>query len=106
VIINPGIHVNTAWAFTQVRFSESRNLQTAVTQPVEEWKHLFINDFELPVFEKYPAIKKLKEYLYQQNALYASMSGSGSTVFGLFKKNEMIHYPDLPPGSFVKEMDL
>jgi len=106
VIINPGIHVNTGWAFTQVTFSESRNLQTAVTQPVEEWKQRLTNDFELPVFEKYPAIKKLKEQLYQQNALYASMSGSGSTVFGIFRKDVLINYHDLPPGSFVKEMDL
>lgn len=106
VVINPGIHVNTGWAFIQVNFSESRDLQTAVTQPVEAWRHLFTNDFELPVFEKYSAIKSLKEHLYQQNAVYASMSGSGSTVFGIFKKDALIQYPELPPGSFTKEIEL
>ncbi len=45
------------------------------------------NDFELPVFAEYPEIKKLKNDLYQLGAAYVSLSGSGSTVFGLFKKH-------------------
>ena len=106
VIINPGIHVNTGWAFTQVKFSESSDIRTAVTQPLENWRHLLTNDFEVPVFEKYPAIKKLKELLYQQNAVYASMSGSGSTVFGIFKKDTPFNSQPPGPGFFVKEMDL
>ena len=106
VIINPGIHINTGWAFTQVKFSESSNVKNSITQPVENWKHLLTNDFELPAFTKYPAIKNLKDLLYQQNAVYAAMSGSGSTVFGIFKKDTPFNYQPPAPGFFVKEIHL
>lgn len=106
VVINPGIHVHTGWAFSQVSFSAGNNLPAIITQPIENWKQLLTNDFEQPVFEKYPLLKELKEQLYRQNALYAAMSGSGSTVFGIFKKDATIRYPNPPTGSFVKEMNL
>ena len=53
---------------------------------VEKWKDNLFNDFEITVFEKYPKLKEIKEDLYAQGATYASMSGSGSAMFGLFKK--------------------
>lgn len=55
---------------------------------MDSWKEFLFNDFEKPVFEKYPDIKKIKGTFYQQGALYAAMSGSGSTVFGIFQKNQ------------------
>lgn len=90
-LINPGIHINTAWAFTEL-FKASKKkifstLKDSIVKPIETWKQNISNDFETPVFTKYPEIKKLKESLYNQGAVYAAMSGSGSTVYGLFKKN-------------------
>jgi 4-diphosphocytidyl-2-C-methyl-D-erythritol kinase len=87
VLINPGIHINTGWAFSQIRPSENRPSVLEVTQlPAENWKGQLSNDFEEAVFQHYPEIKKIKEELYLKGAVYASMSGTGSTIFGLFAK--------------------
>lgn len=87
VLLNPGIHVNTGWAFTQLLPSiPQKNIKEIVSQSIAIWKDELKNDFEEPVFEKYPAIKNIKEELYNKGALYAAMSGSGSTVFGIFDK--------------------
>lgn len=86
---HPGIHINTGWAFSQINLNDSKptaTLQEIISSPVEDWKQQLENDFEKPVFEKYPAIAAIKAELHHYGALYASMSGSGSTVFGLFKK--------------------
>jgi 4-diphosphocytidyl-2-C-methyl-D-erythritol kinase len=88
VLINPGIHVNTGWAFSQLTPAlPQKSIKQIIEQPIETWQAELKNDFEKPVFEKYPAIKNIKEALYQQGAIYAAMSGSGSTVFGIFKNN-------------------
>lgn len=94
VIVNPGIHINTGWAFTQLTISPvdtesagniTDQLKAIIAQPVTDWKHVLINDFEKHVFEQYPAIADIKTLLYEKGALYASMSGSGSTVYGIFR---------------------
>ncbi|MEP7141997.1 MAG: 4-(cytidine 5'-diphospho)-2-C-methyl-D-erythritol kinase [Ferruginibacter sp.] len=92
ILVNPGIHVNTQWAFSQLKIvavepgkDRTHNLlKTIISQPVTLWKESVTNDFENPVFEKYPVIKAIKEKLYEKGAVFASMSGSGSTVFGIF----------------------
>lgn len=85
LIVHPGIHINTAAAFSQLHIGENNaDLEKLIMQPVEEWKHSVINDFEKPVFTRYPEIAAIKDELYENGALYASMSGSGSTVFGIF----------------------
>lgn len=85
-IINPGIHVNTGWAFSQLSpATPAQSITSIIAQPVTTWKDALQNDFEKPVFEKYPVIKSIKDQLYDMGAEYAAMSGSGSTVFGLFK---------------------
>jgi 4-diphosphocytidyl-2-C-methyl-D-erythritol kinase len=87
VLINPGIHINTGWAFSQISPSENRvSILEIIQQSVNNWKGQLSNDFEQAVFEHHPSIKKIKEELYQKGAVYASLSGSGSTVFGLFSK--------------------
>lgn len=58
--------------------------QRGYPSSVAEWKDTLINDFEASVFPQYPVIGEIKEELYHQGAIYASMSGSGSSVFGLF----------------------
>lgn len=88
VLVSPGIHVSTGWAFSQLAFpGGSKNpvdLETIVLQPAAAWKQYLYNDFEPVVFAAYPALQSIKDHLYELGALYASMSGSGSTVFGIF----------------------
>jgi 4-diphosphocytidyl-2-C-methyl-D-erythritol kinase len=107
VLTNPGIHINTAWAFAQLNVNDSLmksgSLQRAILQPVENWKQQVLNDFEKPVFDKYPQVKALKENLYRLGAVYAAMSGSGSTVFGLFEK-EAFRAGLLPVGYTVIQL--
>jgi 4-diphosphocytidyl-2-C-methyl-D-erythritol kinase len=86
-VINPGIHVNTGWAFSQLKLSGGKpSLKEIISFPVNQWKERLINDFEAPVFSQHPEIQAIKEDLYHNGAVYASMSGSGSTVYGLFEK--------------------
>ncbi len=62
------------------------DLREAIRRPVEEWRDLIVNDFEASVFPPHPAIAALKEDMYRRGALYASMTGSGAAVFGIFRK--------------------
>jgi 4-diphosphocytidyl-2-C-methyl-D-erythritol kinase len=88
ILINPGIHVNTGWAFSNISPSTpKKSVKEIVQQPVETWKHELKNDFEEPVFIAHPSIKAIKEDLYNRGAIYAAMSGSGSTLFGIFEQN-------------------
>lgn len=85
VLVNPGIHINTGWAFSNITPAlPERSIKETIQQPVSRWKEILRNDFEAPVFTANPAIKNIKETLYAQGAIYAAMSGSGSTVFGIF----------------------
>lgn len=88
VLVNPGIHVNTGWAFSQLELSnESKvDLRAIIQQPISTWKEQLINDFEAPVCKAHPEIASIKDELYNAGALYASMTGSGSTVYGVFEK--------------------
>ncbi len=87
VIVNPGIHVATTWAFGQTRPRRaSTHLCSTITMPVASWRNIITNDFEESVIHTIPEIGTIKNYLYQQGAEFVLMSGSGSTVYGLFKK--------------------
>lgn len=103
IIVNPGIHVNTGWAFQQLTPAlPKKSVAAIVAQPVHTWQQELHNDFEKPVFEKYPEIKTIKETLYKAGAIYAAMSGSGSTVYGIFEKN--MATPQFPDKHyFIKE---
>lgn len=104
IIVNPGIHINTGQAFAGITPSvPQKAVDKIILQPIETWKDELINDFEKNVFEIHPEIKNIKESLYQQGAVYASMSGTGSTVFGIFKKDNS---PSLsfPSNYFVKKL--
>ncbi|HAF29859.1 MAG TPA: 4-(cytidine 5'-diphospho)-2-C-methyl-D-erythritol kinase [Bacteroidales bacterium] len=88
ILIYPGIHVNTAKAYSQIKpVKPERKLSELIKQPIENWKGLINNDFEDSVFKEHPKLKEIKEYLYLKGAVYASMSGSGSSVYGIFKDN-------------------
>ena len=85
VIVKPDIHISTAEAYSMIRPVEGRPSPREIIQKsIHEWKGLLVNDFEEPIFVKYPQIKALRDELYAQGAVYASMSGSGSAVFGIF----------------------
>ena len=86
LLLNPGIRISTREAYQNChpRQPES-SLDKLITIPVKDWKNVIINDFEEYAFEKHPVIGKIKQGLYESGALYSSMSGSGSTVYGIFK---------------------
>ncbi len=89
LIVNPGIHISTAWAFSQLqKFSKPALLEQHVLQPVSEWKQSIVNDFEMPVGQAHPEIRETIDLLYNAGAMYASLTGTGSTVYGIFKKDE------------------
>lgn len=87
VLINPGIHIGTRDAYLNSNPSmhDSKLEQLVAKNPVE-WKRFIKNDFEDYVFSIYPEIKEIKRSLYRSGAIYASLSGSGSTVYGIFDK--------------------
>jgi 4-diphosphocytidyl-2-C-methyl-D-erythritol kinase len=91
VLVHPGIHINTGWAFAQLQLDRKgvrpANIQQAIAQPIDQWRQWLVNDFEAVVFAAHPSIASVKENLYAAGAVYASMSGSGSTVFALFNKS-------------------
>lgn len=95
-IVNPGIHINTGWAFSQLNSTRSRtDLREAIRKPVPEWKDTIINHFEMPVFAAFPEIGTIRRTLYEAGAHYAAMSGSGSSVYGIFDRqfNAEIDFP-------------
>lgn len=87
MIINPGIEVNSGMAYRMVKpgMPES-DLKELYGLPPASWKDNIFNDFEPPVFKTYPQIARIKDNLYGMGALYVSMSGSGSSVFGIFEE--------------------
>lgn len=104
VLIYPGIHINTGKAFSKITPSEQRtSIKEIIKKPVKEWKEVLKNDFEETVFAEYPEIKMIKEKIYQQGAVYASMSGSGSTVYGLIEKNAQLQF-DFPAHYFIRQI--
>ncbi len=87
VLVNPDIHVSTADAYSGIEPEQAENsIQHILKLPWKEWKGKLSNDFEKSIFKKHSTIKKIKEKLYSLGAGYASMSGSGSSVFGIFNK--------------------
>jgi len=91
VLVNPGIQVFTKEAYMKcVPANPGVSLAELIHYPVAEWKDHIINDFEKTIFEKYPQIGIIKRVLYNHGALYSSMSGSGSTVYGIFADKPVI----------------
>lgn len=88
VVVYPRSGINTSWAYSQLKFDqpEMPSPKEVLSKPISEWKEHLRNDFEREVFKVLPVIKEIKSTFYDQGALYASMSGSGSSVFGIFEK--------------------
>ncbi len=87
VLIKPDVHISTAIAYRSVLpHPQGRQLAAHIQRPVHEWKATIVNDFETGIFQQFPQIRGIKAALYDAGALYASMSGSGSSVYGIFSE--------------------
>lgn len=106
ILVKPDIFVSTRDAYALVKPSPATiPLTEAIKQPISEWKQFITNDFEKSVFAKYPEIAAIKDKLYDMGALYASMSGSGSAVYGIF--DSPIEYADeIFSGYFCRQREL
>ncbi len=98
ILVKPPVHVSTKDAYKLVKPRPAEfDLRKLKRNDIREWKNFVVNDFEKSVFAQYPSIAQVKEELYSLGAVYASMSGSGSAVFGIF---------DAPPtGEMLKKFD-
>lgn len=104
-LVKPDVAVSTPEAYSMVTPEvPETSLKEIIGKPVEEWRELMVNDFEKSVFPKHPVIAGIKDTLYEKGAVYASMSGSGSSVFGLFR--EATDLKALFTGCFVWEGQL
>lgn len=90
-IIYPKMVISTKEAYQSIMpIQRAVNLNSILQFPLTEWKYHLENDFEKNIFTKYPILQNIKQQLYEQGALYASMSGSGSAIFGIFKEKPSI----------------
>ncbi len=104
LLVHPGVHIATAWAFQQLNpHTKSESIQSIIEKPIADWKNSLINDFEAPVFKAEPTLSVIKDQLYQLGAIYASMSGSGSSLFGIFPKD---HFNNTPSIEHALRIDL
>lgn len=90
VVVYPKTKVETPWAYRQITPKKAKfNTKEIVgNYPISNWKEYLINDFEEPIFEAFPRLRDTKTSMYMNNAIYAAMSGSGSSIFGIFDANE------------------
>jgi 4-diphosphocytidyl-2-C-methyl-D-erythritol kinase len=93
-LIKPPIHVSTAQAFAGIVPSITEaSLLESIMQPIDTWQNTISNDFEKTIFALHPKFASIKKSLYNTGALYASMSGTGSTIYGIFEKEMEIDVP-------------
>jgi 4-diphosphocytidyl-2-C-methyl-D-erythritol kinase len=86
-VVYPGIHITTGEAYRNVKpAAPSTNLRESLQQDIRTWRDTVKNDFEAALFPLYPLLRELKEMFYAEGALYSSMTGSGSAVYGIFEK--------------------
>ncbi len=104
VIVHPGIHISTAWAFSKIKPALPVNpINKVIQQPISAWKKELKNDFEEPVFAQHPEIRNIKDELYKTGAIYSAMSGSGSALFGIFEKAKTLAL-SFPGNYFIKAL--
>jgi 4-diphosphocytidyl-2-C-methyl-D-erythritol kinase len=88
LVVLPNVQVSTVNAYANCRPQKPETaLVKLIGQAIEEWKNLIFNDFEKTVFTHFPIIAQIKQEIYNSGAVYCSMSGSGSAVYGIFNKN-------------------
>lgn len=93
VLVMPDIHISTSEAFGGIKPAPVKDsLLELITEPITEWKKHIKNDFEISIFKNHAEIRGVKAALYQAGAIYASMSGSGASVFGIFSETPDVKY--------------
>lgn len=106
VLVKPDIFVSTKDAFANIiPMKPNHSLKEIIRMPVETWRATMKNDFEDSVFKKFPEIAAVKDKLYDMGAIYASMSGSGSSVFGIFRE-QVEHVDEVFSGCFCRQRAL
>lgn len=101
-VVHPNIHIPTAAAYQKlVPVEERQTLKPVLQQNLFSWKESLVNDFEKSIFDEFPQVKEIKEELYKIGAIYSSMSGTGSAVFGLFESLNSKTIEDIFPGYSV-----
>jgi 4-diphosphocytidyl-2-C-methyl-D-erythritol kinase len=107
VLVVPPIHISTKEAYQNITPGlPAKDLDEILCLPIKKWRDRLVNDFEKGIFSKYPLLPSIKDLLYDKGALYASMSGSGSTVFGLFSNKPDINTAKIFPDCFIWEEKL
>jgi 4-diphosphocytidyl-2-C-methyl-D-erythritol kinase len=104
LLLKPAISISTAEAYSCIVPKKPQyNLSEIVNLPIVEWQNTILNDFEDIIFKKYPQIEQIKALLYSQGAVYASMSGTGACVYGIFENlpEKMPNIPDCLCFKFV-----
>lgn len=91
VLIKPNVSVSTAEAYASICPKPAIIDLRKLSNNIEDWKYVLVNDFEDGILSKYPEIGEIKSYLYDLGAIYCSMSGSGSSVYGIFKEEPEIN---------------
>ncbi len=101
VIVKPEVHVSTRDAFGNIVAAKPEHSvkQVVENMPIEDWSGKLKNDFETTVFEKHPLLGNIKQKLYDMGAVYASMTGSGASLYGLFRNEDLVD-EDSFPGCF------
>jgi len=90
IIVKPNISISTPEAYRNcIPIQRNDSLEKIISQPLSTWKDALKNDFETTLFPIYPELKEIKEAIYQQGAIYASLSGSGSALFGIFPEEPL-----------------
>lgn len=90
-LFNPGILINTKDAYEDCQPAvPDTSLTELINKPVSDWKKEIVNDFEKTIFKKHSRVKMIKQALYDSGAVYSSMSGSGSTVYGIYAEKPVI----------------
>jgi 4-diphosphocytidyl-2-C-methyl-D-erythritol kinase len=103
-VVHPHIHLSTPWAFSQVQPTPTnQSLPALAAKPIAEWKECIQNQFERPAIQAYPVIGEIIQTLYQKGAVYAAMTGSGSTVYGIFPcdASPTFSFPDSWPQRWI-----
>jgi len=92
VLVNPGLNISTRDAYAGcIPYKDNSLLTEYYEKDLSEWRDKIVNDFERTLFKIHPTLGQIKETLYNMGAVYSSMSGSGSTVYGIFRNIPVIH---------------
>jgi len=95
LLVYPNLHISTKEAYSRIIPQRGEiSIRDILAKPISEWKGYLKNDFEKALFESHPILNKIKKQLYEHGAIYASMSGSGSCMFGIFDEDPGMTFPE------------